>query len=83
MTEQNRDIAREARRDEHEKTAEADARERWQWFYQRLWDNREELPPDALLAGVESLRELATTQQQAAMLEVLVRYVQAEAEEVL
>ncbi len=33
----DRDIAREARRDEHEKAAEADARERWQWFYQRLW----------------------------------------------
>lgn len=79
----DRQLAQEARTAEREQDAESDARERWQWFYERLWDNRDTLPPDALLDGITSLRELTTTKQQSAMLEVLVRYVQSEAEEEL
>lgn len=79
----DRQLAQEARAAEREQDAEADARERWQWFFERLWDNRETLPADALLDGIKSLRELTTTKQQSAMLEVLVRYVQSEAEEEL
>lgn len=79
----DRQLAQEARTAEREQEAETDARERWQWFYERLWDNRATLPPDALLDGIKSLRELTTTKQQSAMLEVLVRYVQSEAEEEL
>lgn len=78
-----KELAAKARKAERKKEREADARERWQWFYARLWDNREDLPLDALLDGIRSLRELSTTRQQSAMLEVLVRYVQSEAEEEL
>ncbi|NUR79130.1 MAG: hypothetical protein HOQ21_01595 [Dermatophilaceae bacterium] len=77
----DKELARDARRDEHERQLEADARERWQWFYERLWENRSDLPADALLHGMRSLRALAATQEQSAMLEVLARYVQSEAEE--
>lgn len=65
-----RKLALDARKDEHDKDIEADARERWQQMYAFLWDNREDLGDEVVLQGLESLGELSTTKQQAAMIRV-------------
>jgi hypothetical protein len=42
----------------------ADERERWWQSYTHLWDNRDDIHGPLLLAGIQSLGEVAETTQQ-------------------
>lgn len=73
-------LAQEAREAQWAKERGADARERWQRFHDHLWVYRAVLPPDAMIAGIESLADLVETQEQSAMLEVFATYLADQAE---
>lgn len=79
----DRELAVTSSTEEHQRDLDSDARERWQSFYDHLWTNRSLLPAEALILGVQSLAELATTKQQNAMVEVFVAYLGDEAQEAL
>lgn len=79
----DRELAATSRKEEHKRDLDSDARERWQSLYDHLWTNRDLLPAEALILGVQSLAELATTKQQNAMVEVFVAYLGGEAQEAL
>ena len=65
-----RGIVRRIEYDRKAATA-ADTRERWWQAYTHLWDHRAEIPTAALLNGVASLSDIAETEQQTVMLDLL------------
>lgn len=75
------ELARSARAAEQAQDREADARERWAQMYTFLWENRDDVGGRAVLSGIGALADLATTDTQIAMLEVLTVAVLHQAEE--
>jgi hypothetical protein len=67
--------AEEARKAEAEVRATAERHARWQWYYEFLWANREQLPPAALKAGVQSLVGAVETESQTWQLDGLTRWI--------
>lgn len=62
---------------QHKADLEQESRERWQWWYDHLWENREEYTLEGLTLGAQGLRSIAESPQQALMLDVLVAYIES------
>lgn len=74
-----RSLAMDARTAEAEVRAATGRHDRWQWYYEFLWTNRDELPPAALRAGVQSLLGAVETESQTWQLDALTRWVEQHA----